>query len=1075
QRTSPCIHRGDNALVMGDVDLDGNARISGGVVDLGAYEYSAETNGIRPPSLSAPVAVAAGSNAILVVTNWTACSVSGGKSNGTWAVRNWTTDGIVQTPAGTTWSEPDVLLQAAPGGFTNVLTYRGTTGDLVLFSAQVTELRIVNHPPLPEAPGATPVHFVSLAGGNLAPYTNWAQAARTIQAAVDIAQDGDTVLVTNGVYAVGGKSASWHPLTNRVMIAKNIRVESVNGPAVTTIEGAGPGGESAVRCVYMTSNATLVGFTMSGGHTKTSSDWEDDLKGAGAYVQGQGRLVNCVLRNNVAESLGGGAFAENYVQFTDCTVVSNTAGFQGGGVFLALYSRMDGCLVADNHAGNGPETGEGGGVYIYGYGWVIDSTVTNNAADADGGGIYLHNFGKTVASKIVDNHAGWNGGGVVCRRGGEAHGCVIRGNTAAYWRGGGAYLKDGDLSGAGILANCLITGNSADMGGGVCTDESNRGGLLQNCTIAGNTANGSGGGVCADESVAGQNTIVYFNTATDFSNTYTWGTSLAFDHCCVAPDPGGSYNLTALPAFVNANAGDYHLQEGSPCVDAGVAHELATHDLDGVVRPLDGTGNGTAEYDIGAYELASYGSDTDGDSLNDSEEVHAAGTNPTLSDTDGDGMPDGWEVLGGLNPLVDDALQDPDGDGEASLDEYFWCTMPARPDAALWSADLADAGAWGTYQVLFMPNSNGTAIVLENGPQSWGYAWTYVGHVDVSVYRNLAIDLTNINGTVIVALCGPDGANYQEFMATTQRGTLIKDVSSWMGNDAGVEDVFVEIVVVGEGAFGQFRRVSLGRTLEWREEMDHVSEWNSWNASLTGQSNGVARQAEAGPGVWGKSWVYVGRMDVSNCNELVVDLKALSGVAKVALSGPGDSDYREFLRLTAPGRYATNVITWQGNRADAEDVYAQLIIEGQNGSATYNDLWLRPSVFWAAEMTNVGGWYNWRAGLAANGDGTATQTENGTNTWGKSWTRIGYVDLSTWKYLRVRIKSLTAFCKVAISGSSDANYQEFLETCASGEYVLNLSTWIGNQAGVEDVYLQLVVEGDGASVVYDDVTLERSP
>jgi hypothetical protein len=38
------------------------------------------------------------------------------------------------------------------------------------------------------------------------PYTNWAIAATTIQAAVDAAAYGDLVLVTNGVYDSGGRS-----------------------------------------------------------------------------------------------------------------------------------------------------------------------------------------------------------------------------------------------------------------------------------------------------------------------------------------------------------------------------------------------------------------------------------------------------------------------------------------------------------------------------------------------------------------------------------------------------------------------------------------------------------------------------------------------------------------------------------------------------------------------------------------------------------------------------------------------------------------------------------------------------
>src|SRR5712672_981455 len=66
------------------------------------------------------------------------------------------------------------------------------------------------------------VLYVNLASNNpLPPYAAWSTAATNIQDAVDSANTGDQILVTNGLYGIGSRMTS-DGVTNRIAVTNAV-------------------------------------------------------------------------------------------------------------------------------------------------------------------------------------------------------------------------------------------------------------------------------------------------------------------------------------------------------------------------------------------------------------------------------------------------------------------------------------------------------------------------------------------------------------------------------------------------------------------------------------------------------------------------------------------------------------------------------------------------------------------------------------------------------------------------------------------------------------------------------------
>ncbi len=398
----------------------------------------------------------------------------------------------------------------------------------------------------------------------------------TIQAGIDVAQDGDVVVIADGQYTgPGNRDINFR--------GKAITVRSKNGPDACIIDCERLG-RGFIFDQDETNASVLAGVTIMNGVAPPEydagggifardgapvirdcviRDCEAGGAGAGGVFADRGTVVrHCRIQSNRAVAIGG--ILSLGAQIIDCTVTGNVSENNDGGGIFAIDGVIRRCTITDNHSTGGHS---GGGIYANGA-WVEDCIITGNSARS-GGGISV--FGRAIVRGclIADNRAE-SGGGLVDSWWGsslEVENCTFTGNTAD---SGAAANLDGKTT----MTNCLITANVATRSTGGVAVSSESEARLVNCTITANTGT-AGGGISAgdDSGLTVLNSIIWHNVPHEVSFASVPPEILFSD---VNGGFEGEGNIDADPLFVEGPRGGYYLSQiragqevNSPCVDAG--------------------------------------------------------------------------------------------------------------------------------------------------------------------------------------------------------------------------------------------------------------------------------------------------------------------------------------------------------------------------------------------------------------------------------------------------------------------------------------------------------------------------
>ncbi len=384
-----------------------------------------------------------------------------------------------------------------------------------------------------------------------------------IQQGIDAAVEGDTVLVYEGTYY---ENLNFNG--NNIVVISTSSYYEENANLFLPIIDGGQNGSVVTFESGENSTAMLDGFWITNG-------------------QGGGQPSNSIW--------GGGVTIKNESSptLTHLSIFDNES--------IGYWGRGSGIFIADNSNSI-----------------IKNVSIEQNNSVYLGGGIYCENSSPELININIRNNFAHEGAGLFFTQ------CEFEINQSSIKDNGVNDIDIPCLNGGGLsissesngtIKNTVIASNITQMSGGGILVKYSSNLILENVTIDDNEAQCGGGINLYDYSaVQISNSIIWSNSQEGIYSSppgFEWGpTEVTISYTDIENGQDGVYavggslnwlngNIDTDPLFVDPDNGDFNLQEGSPCIDAGTPFFVWEGDTLVNMSPDEYLGSAP---DMGAFE-----------------------------------------------------------------------------------------------------------------------------------------------------------------------------------------------------------------------------------------------------------------------------------------------------------------------------------------------------------------------------------------------------------------------------------------------------------------------------------------